>query len=503
MAEAAAATTAPVVASFDFNILLATDSYKVTHFKQYPPNTCKIYSYFECRKGKADDFKETVFFGLQYILKKYLSGSVVTEEKIQQAKQIYDLHFKQSVFHEEGWRYIVTKHNGHLPIRIKAIPEGSIIPRGNVLFTVENTDPNCFWLTNYIETILVQVWYPITVATISREFKKILALFLHKTSGSLDTLEFRLHDFGYRGVSSQESAALGGAAHLVNFQSTDTVAGLLMAKQFYYCQMAGFSIPAAEHSTIISWGRSREKDAFEYLLKQFPSTPISIVSDSYDIFNACKQIWGDDLKNCVEQRNEDSVVVIRPDSGDPVDTIMEVIRILEEVFGSTLNRQGYKLLPSFIRVFQGDAINLNSIEKILTALKNEDWSAENIVFGCGGALLQKLNRDTLNCSFKCSYVEQNGKGLDVYKQPITDPIKDSKRGQLILRRNTDGIFETIQEGKGNPEEDLLVTVFEDGNILQDYTLAEVRINAKLQAGDVQYLKPNAVPAQRCSLKEQS
>ncbi|XP_038666491.1 nicotinamide phosphoribosyltransferase 2 [Scyliorhinus canicula] len=500
MAEAAAAT-APDVASFDFNILLATDSYKVTHFKQYPPNTCKIYSYFECRKGKADDFKEIVFFGLQYILKKYLSGSVVTEEKIEQAKQIYDLHFKQSVFHEEGWRYIVKKHNGHLPIRIKAIPEGSIIPRGNVLFTVENTDPNCFWLTNYIETILVQAWYPITVATISREFKKILALFLHNTSGSLDTLEFRLHDFGYRGVSSQESAALGGAAHLVNFQSTDTVAGLLMAKQFYNCQIAGFSIPAAEHSTIISWGRSREKDAFEYLLKQFPSTPISIVSDSYDIFNACKQIWGDDLKNFVEQRNADSMLVIRLDSGDPVETIMEVIKILEEVFGSTLNHQGYKLLPSFIRVFQGDAINLNSIEKILTALKSEDWSAENIFFGCGSALLQKLNRDTLSCSFKCSYVEQNGKGLDVYKQPVTDPIKDSKRGQLILRRNTDGIFETIQEGKGNPEEDLLVTVFEDGNILQDYTLAEVRKNAKLQAGDLQYLKPNAEPAYRCPLKE--
>ncbi|XP_078399771.1 nicotinamide phosphoribosyltransferase 2 isoform X2 [Cetorhinus maximus] len=453
-----------VAAPFAFNILLATDSYKVTHFKQYPPDTCKIYSYFECRKGKDDKFKEVVFFGLQYILKKYLSGSVVTEEKIQQAKQIYELHFKQSVFHEEGWRYIITKHNGHLPVRIKAIPEGSIIPRGNVLFTVENTDPKCFWLTNYIETILVQVWYPITVATISREFKKILALYLHKTSGSLDGLELKFHDFGYRGVSSQESAALGGAAHLVNFQSTNTVAGLLMAQQFYSCQMAGFSIPAAEHSTIISWGRSREKDAFEYMLKQFPSSPISIVCDSYDIYNACRNIWGDDLKDYVEQRNEDSMV----------------IRILEEVFGSTLNRQGYKLLPSFIRVFQGDAINLLSMEKILKALKNEHWSTENIVFGCGGALLQKLNRDTLNCSFKCSYVELSGKGLDVYKQPVTDPIKGSKRGQLTLRRNPDGIIETIQEGKGNPEEDLLVTVFENGNILQEYTLAEVRSNAKLQ-----------------------
>ncbi|XP_067855226.1 nicotinamide phosphoribosyltransferase 2 [Heptranchias perlo] len=477
-------------AAYGFNILLATDSYKVTHFKQYPPNTYKIYSYFECRKGKADVFKEIVFFGLQYILKKYLSGSVVTEEKIQQAKQLYELHFKQSVFNEEGWRYIIRKHNGHLPVRIKAIPEGSIIPRGNVLFTVENTDPNCFWLTNYIETILVQVWYPITVATISREFKKVLALYLNKTSGSLDDLEFKLHDFGYRGVSSQESAALGGAAHLVNFQSTDTVAGLLMAQQFYSCPMAGFSIPAAEHSTIISWGRYQEKDAFEYALKQFPSTPISVVSDSYDIFNACKQIWGSDLKDCVEQRNKDSMLVIRTDSGDPVETTIEILRILEEVFGSTLNCQGYKLLPSFIRLIQGDAINLHSMEEILKALKNEHWSAENIDFGCGGALLQKLNRDTLNCSFKCSYVEQNGKRLDVYKQPVTDPIKGSKRGQLILRRNPNGIIETVEEGKGNPEEDLLVAVFENGNILHEYTLEEVRENAKLQDDDLLCLKQN-------------
>ncbi|MGH0188327.1 UNVERIFIED_CONTAM: hypothetical protein FKN15_029023 [Acipenser sinensis] len=220
---------------------------KITHYKQYPPGINKVYSYFECRRRKGDRFKEVVFFGLQYLLKKYISGQVVTEEKIQQAKLIYQLHFKQSVFDEEGWRRILEKHDGRLPIRIKAIPEGKIIPRGNVLFTVENTDPEFYWLTNYIETMLVQMWYPITVATISWEFKKILAKYLKATSGSLDGLEYKLHDFGYRGVSSQESAAVGGAAHLVNFCSTDTVAGLLMAQQYYSCSMAGFSIPAAEH----------------------------------------------------------------------------------------------------------------------------------------------------------------------------------------------------------------------------------------------------------------
>ncbi|MBN3308770.1 NAMPT phosphoribosyltransferase, partial [Amia calva] len=465
--------------------------FQITHYKQYPPDVGKIYSYFECRTKKGDRFNEVVFFGLQYLLKKYLSGPVVTEEKIQQAKQIYQLHFKQSVFDEQGWRKILEKYDGRLPVRIKAVPEGKIIPRGNVLFTVENTDPDFFWLTNYIETMLVQMWYPITVATMSREFKKILATYLKATSGSLEGLEYKLHDFGYRGVSSQESAALGGAAHLVNFCSTDTVAGLLMAQQYYNCPMAGFSIPAAEHSTIISWGRNREKEAFERLLDHFPTGPISVVSDSYDIFKACKQIWGDKLKERVLERSDDSTLVIRPDSGDPVETVTEVLKILEDCFGSSLNPVGYKVLPPFIRIIQGDGIDIHSIEEILKKLKEEGWSAENVFFGCGSALLQKINRDTLNCAFKCSYVEKtDGTGMDVYKQPVTDPSKGSKRGRLSLRRNSDGFIETVEKGNGKPEEDMLVTVFENGNVVQEYSLEEIRKNARLWEEDLVLLQHN-------------
>uniref|UniRef100_A0A9J8BVR5 Nicotinamide phosphoribosyltransferase n=1 Tax=Cyprinus carpio carpio TaxID=630221 RepID=A0A9J8BVR5_CYPCA len=426
-----------MMAAQDFNFLLATDSYKITHYKQYPPNVSKVYSYFECRRKKGAQFNEVVFFGLQYLLKKYLAGPVVTEEKIQQAKVFYQMHFKQAVFDEEGWRKVLEKYDGRLPIRIKAVPEGKIIPRGNVLFTVENTDPDFFWLTNYIETMLVQMWYPITVATISREFKKILAKHLKATTGSLEGLDIKLHDFGYRGVSSQESAALGGAAHLVNFCSTDTVAGLLMAQQYYGCPMAGFSIPAAEHSTIISWGKSREKDAFECLLDQFPSGPVAVVSDSYDIFKACKHIWGDKLKERVMERSEDSALIIRPDSGDPAQTLLEVLKILEECFGSSLNSIGYKVLPSYLRIIQGDGIDLNSINE-----------------------------------------------MDVCKQPVTDPSKGSKRGRLSLRRNSDGFIETVERGAGKPEEDMLVTVFENGTILQEYTLDEIRKAAQLWEEDV-------------------
>ncbi|KAG7279600.1 hypothetical protein CRUP_011693 [Coryphaenoides rupestris] len=429
------------MAAHEFNLLLATDSYKITHYKQYPADVSHIYSYFECRCKKGSPFSEVVFFGLQYLLKKYLTGPVVTEEKIQQAKVFYQMHFRQTVFDEDGWRKILEKHDGRLPIRIKAIPEGRIVPRGNVLFT----------------TMLVQMWYPITVATVSREFKKILAKHLKATTGSTQGLESMLHDFGYRGVSSQESAALGGAAHLVNFCSTDTVAGLLMAQRFYSCPMAGFSIPAAEHSTIISWGRSREKEAFEQLLEQFPTGPVAVVSDSYDIFKACKHIWGDKLKDRVMERSQDSCLVIRPDSGDPTETLLQV-------------------LPPYLRIIQGDGIDLGSIEQILQKLSDEGWSTENVFFGCGSALLQKLNRDTLNCAFKCSYVETNGKG-------------GSKKGRLSLRRNSDGFLETVERGAGKPEEDLLVTVFENGSLLQDYSLEEIRKNAQLSEEE------EAAPAQ--------
>lgn len=478
------------MAAQDFNVLLATDSYKVTHHKQYPPDVSKIYSYFECRRKKGSQFQEVVFFGLQYLLKKYLTGQVVTEEKIQEAKLFYQMHFKHQVFDEEAWRKVLERHDGRLPIRIKAVPEGRIVPRGNVLFTVENTDPAFFWLTNYLETMLVQMWYPITVATVSREFKKILAKHLKATSGSLEGLDLKLHDFGYRGVSSQESAALGGAAHLVNFCSTDTGAGLVMAQRYYGCPMAGFSIPAAEHSTIISWGRNREKEAFERILDEFSSVPVSVVSDSYDIFNACKHIWGDKLKERVIERSQDSCLVIRPDSGDPAETLIEVIKILEECFGCSLNSAGYKVLPSYLRIIQGDGIDLSSVEEILEKLSDEGWSAENVTFGCGSTLLQKLNRDTLSCAFKCSYVETNGKGMDVCKQPVTDPSKVSKRGRLSLRRNSDGFMETVERGAGKPEEDLLVTVFENGVLVKDYSLVEIRKNARLRDDELNPMQHN-------------
>ncbi|XP_059151094.1 nicotinamide phosphoribosyltransferase-like [Physella acuta] len=457
------------------NILLVTDSYKVTHHLQYPPNTSTVYSYFESRGGK---FPTTVFFGLQYILKRWLTGPVVTKEKIKEAKQIYAAHFGQDVFNEEGWNYILEHHMGYIPLRIKAVPEGLVVPTRNVLFTVENTDPKCFWLTNYFETLLVQAWYPMTVATNSRYQKEIIAGYMQETSDNLAGLPFKLHDFGFRGCSSVESAGIGGAAHLVNFQGTDTIAALCTAQKYYHCKNAGVSIPAAEHSTITTWGEHGEKDGFKNMLEKFPTGLVACVSDSYDIWNACEKIWGEELKEAIVSRGDKGTLVVRPDSGHPPEIVVKVLNIFGEKFGYTENSKGYKVLPPYIRIIQGDGISYESLGEILENMKSNKWSADNVAFGSGGALLQRLDRDTQKCAFKCSYAVINGEEVNVFKDPITDRGKKSKRGRLTLEKQDD-TFVTVEQGKGDTEKDVMQVVFENGKLLKDFTFEEVRKNAEI------------------------
>ncbi|XP_065195198.1 nicotinamide phosphoribosyltransferase-like [Sycon ciliatum] len=461
----------------EHNIMLFTDSYKITHHYQYPPNMTKVYSYFESRGGV---FPEILFFGLQYYLKRWLAGQVVTEQKIIQAREILKLHFGADHFNEEGWRYILEKHGGRLPIRVKSVPEGTLVNVKNVLFTVENTDPNVAWLPNYLETLFVQTWYPMTVATNSFAMKVILASYLHDTAESLDGLPFKLHDFGFRGVSSHESAGLGGMSHLVNFAGTDTLSGLVAARTYYDSKIAGFSIPAAEHSTMTSWGKDGESAAFRNMLDRFPEGMVAVVSDSYDIWNACEKIWGEELKEQVIKRGEKGgVLVIRPDSGDPATTVCQVLDILGKKFGFEMNSKGFKQLPKYLRVIQGDGISYETFEKILAAIKAHGWSMENLAFGSGGGLLQRINRDTQKVAMKCSYAVVDGKGMNVFKQPITDPGKTSKKGLLTLQpTGVDGKFETIQEGKGDPEKDAMVPVFENGDLLLDWKFDDIKAKAE-------------------------
>ncbi|XP_047478237.1 nicotinamide phosphoribosyltransferase-like isoform X2 [Penaeus chinensis] len=376
---------------------------------------------------------------------------------IQEAKELFAAHFRtDKVFNEEGWNYILERHGGKLPLRVCAVPEGSVIPTKNVLFTVESTDPMVPWVTNFFETVFVQVWYPMTVATNSRIQKQIIHRYLKDTHDNLDSLPFSLHDFGYRGVSSIETAAIGGAAHLVNFKGTDTVAALPLLHKYYDAPMAGFTIPAMEHSTVTSWGKDGEVDAFRNMLEAFPSGPVACVSDSYDIWKCCEKIWGEELHDIVVERSKTGgVLVIRPDSGDPPTVVLKCLEILGKAFGTENNSKGFKVLPPYIRVIQGDGISYTTVGSILENLKDHGWSAANVSFGSGGSLLQKVNRDTQKCAYKCSYAIINGEGVEVFKAPITDVGKTSKKGRLALHC-IDGEYKTIEGGKGDPKQDLCV-----------------------------------------------
>lgn len=449
------------------NIILLTDSYKISHYKQLPPKSETVYSYFESRGG---DYSKTRFFGLQYFLKEYLSKGFSLSD-IEEAQYYYDKHLGPGIFNREGWLRMYEKHKGNLPVSIKAVPEGRLVDGHNVLMSIENTDKEFPWLTNYLETLLVEVWYPTTVATQSYYIKLVIQEYLEKT-GNPELINFKLHDFGFRGVSSPESAGLGGLAHLVNFMGTDTVQALKFGDEYYHCDCAGFSIPASEHSTITSWGRENEAKAMENMLQQYPTGLIACVSDSYDIYNACDNIWGDQLAEQVKNRK--GTLVVRPDSGDPVEVIMTILEILAKRFGYTKNKKGYKVLPDFIRIIQGDGVDAVSIEDILRNMERAGWSADNIAFGMGGALLQKLNRDTLKFAFKCSAIEVDGQWKEVYKQPVTDDMKHSKRGRLILIKSPRDAYFTLEQSAGGKDE--LVEVFRNGNILKEYTLDECRKN---------------------------
>jgi len=513
------------------NIVLLSDSYKISHWKQYPPGTEYVYSYFESRGCDRQGWNEVCFFGLQYFLKRYLIGQVVTKEKIADAEAVYAQHFgdgtneNTTLFYKEGWEYILEKHDGKLPISIKAVPEGMVIPNKTVLFTMVNTDPKCFWLTNFLETLLVQVWYPMTVCTNSRQQKMSITKYLAETGnedwGIPGGSVFKLHDFGFRGVSSVESAAIGGCAHLVNFLGTDTVASMVCAKNYYGAGIAsGHSIPASEHSTITSWGVEGECAAMKNMLEQYPQGLVACVSDSFDIWRACEVYWGTTLKDMIKGRIGEGKfgrLVVRPDSGDPTDTCTKILQILCEQFKEdvTTTKTGHKLLPPYLRVIQGDGIDYETIPAILESLKRAGFAADNMVFGSGGALLQKVNRDTFKCAFKCSEITINGKAREVFKDPITDSGKASKKGRLTLqlaedakaagfgsedkympRQGDDGIvggtgflhytpdgkYVTIASGKGDPSKDILVEVFKDGKLMKDWTLDEIRKRADIPNG---------------------
>jgi nicotinamide phosphoribosyltransferase len=465
------------------NKILSTDSYKLSHFLQYPPGSSYVSSYIEPR-GISSDFprtNEVVSMGIQGFVNDYLMNPI-TYWEIQEAKEIAYAHGLP--FNEEDWNYIIYEYDGYLPLALQALPDGTVFPIGCCQVQVMNTDPRLPWLTSYIETALLRaMWYPSTVATLSREVKKLFKMYLDETSDNPEVIDFMLHDFGARGVSSGESAAIGGAAHLINFKGADTLEAIQYIRQIYgTTNMPGFSIPAAEHSTITSWQNfGGEKAAFENMIEQFSGEGkmYAVVSDSYDIYHAVDKIWGEELHDKVIERG--GRLVVRPDSGDPKTIVVDVLQKLANKFGVTYNKKGYMVLHPSVRVIQGDGVNYYSIMDILHAIKEANFSVENVAFGMGGALLQKVNRDSLKYAMKASAINVGDKWYDVYKDPVTDQGKKSKRGLLAVTKG----FETVRDIDGVMDDNMLEIMYYLNKVCERYpyknktSFESVRERAKL------------------------
>lgn len=467
------------------NVILRADSYKYSHSEQYPDNMISMFDYIESRgSSRSVVIGYTRFFGLQYYLQRYFT-TPVTHEMVDEARDVLSAHGVP--FDEEGWRYIVDDLEGRLPISIRAVPEGTIVPNHNVLVTVESTDSRVPWIVGWAETSLLKaVWYGTTVATRSHKIRTIIDKFMEQSSDNPEAAAFMLQDFGYRGASSEETAGIGGLAHLTNFSGTDTVRALVFARNYYGAGMPAFSVPATEHSTTTSHGRYGEKEFVRRLLKKYGKAGkgfpiISAVADSYNYYEFVEMLRS--MKDEIEESG--SKFVVRPDSGNPVGNVAYALDHLAEIFGFSANSKGYKLINS-VGILQGDGIDEDTLYDILNTCTSMGYSAENLVFGMGGALLQgndtqSLNRDTFKFAMKASSITTvNGSGeishIDVYKSPITDMGKVSKRGRLDLILNEDGKYETVclepyQESHPNS---VLVTVYQDGEVKVLHTLDEIR-----------------------------
>jgi nicotinamide phosphoribosyltransferase len=449
------------------NIILSGDSYKHGNFDQYPPGTEYAFSYI---KSQGGDWDKTVFFGLQGFLKEYLANPI-TKDQIDEADSIIKSHGQ--TFNRAIWDYIIQIHQGRLPIRIRAVPEGSVVPTNNVLVSIENTDPNCFWLPNFLETALLRaVWYPTTAATNSYETRKIILSALEKT-GDPSLIDFKLHDFGACGSSSYETAGIGGAAHLVSFMATDNISGLLHAREFYGANIAGFSMPAAGVSTITCWGEKGEFDSYKNMIQRhsYLKSTLAITIDSYDPYAACKKIGEEFKKNLIDSH---SGLVVRLVAGEPTEVIPECLDILEKYFGSVKNKKGYRIL-NYITLMYGDDISIDSITNVLEILESRGFSANNISFGQGGILLQ---RHTLKFVSRLSSVGIRDNTGYFEWHDVVRGSSNNDTGRMWLYKRSDGTYYSQKEDWVDDADGLHI-VFEEGQLKNEISFDHVRHNSRI------------------------
>jgi nicotinamide phosphoribosyltransferase len=481
------------------NPLLLTDGYKVDHRRQYPDNTTLVYSNWTPRKSRINGVEEVVFFGLQYFLKKYIIQDFdahffkqpKTEVVAKYSRRINNYLGENQV----GTAHIEALHDlGYIPMVFKALPEGAIVPIRVPMFTMYNTLPEFFWLTNYFETLLsAVVWLPCNSATIAKQYRLVLDKYAQETSSIPEFVDWQGHDFSMRGMGGIEAAVTSAAGHLLSFTGTDTIPAIEFFEEFYNAnsdtELIGGSVAATEHSVMCMGTTDGEYETFKRLICEiYPKGIVSIVSDTWDLW----KVLTDYLPRLKEEIvSREGKVVIRPDSGDPVDIICGnpngkteqekkgVIELLWDVFGGSTNEKGYKELVPQIGAIYGDSITVERATNICERLKAKGFASTNVVLGIGSFTYQYNTRDTFGFAMKATYGEVNGEGRAIFKDPITDDgTKKSAKGLMKIELEN-GKYKLIdqvsweQEKRGELKE-----VFRDGKLLIDQTLSEIRYRLK-------------------------
>jgi len=482
------------------NPMLLTDFYKISHRIMSENGIEKTYSTFTPRGSRIDDIDEVVFFGLQGFIKEYLI-EYFNDNFFNRNKEEVVAEYKRIIKYTLGdncadIEHIEKLHDlGYLPIRIRAVKEGTVIPVKVPPFTNENTNNDFHWLTNFLETLTsASNWKVITTTTIVKKYRDICEKWADKTCDNKDHIQWQCHNFSYRGMAGNEDAITAGAGHLLYFTGTDTIPSICYLEEYYNAnvekELVGASVLATEHSI-----QCQYQDDLKYYQRMIneiaPEGIISIVSDGYDYWNVIGNIIPQ-LKNDIINRN--GKLVARPDTGNPANIICgdenseeEIIKkgsieSLWDTFGGTINSKGYKVLDSHIGLIYGDSITPEIAEETFERLEKKGFSSENIVFGIGSYSLGYYTRDTFNIAIKATDVVINGEEKMIFKNPKTDKdkIKKSQKGRVVVLQNTetgeityiDGL--TIEQQESYKDIDLLEDVFIDGKLLRDESLSEIR-----------------------------
>ncbi len=481
------------------NPLLLTDGYKVDHRRQYPTNTTLVYSNWTPRKSRIEGIEEVVFFGLQYCIKKYILHDF---EKyfFNQPKEKVVAQYARRINNYLGANQVGTKHIeklhdlGYIPMVIKALPEGVSVPMRVPMFTMYNTIPDFFWLTNYFETLISAViWMPCTSATLAKQYRKLLDKYALETSSTPDFVDWQGHDFSMRGMAGIEAAVSSASGHLLHFKGTDTIPAIDFLENYYQAatdhEIIGGSVPATEHSVMCMGTVTHEIETFKRLITTvYPKGVVSIVSDTWDLWKVLTE-YLPKLKK--EVLNREGKVVIRPDSGDPVAIICGnpeaknvnerkgVVELLWDTFGGKINDKGFKELDPHIGAIYGDSITIHRATQICEQLKEKGFASTNIVLGIGSFTYQYNTRDTFGFAMKATYGEVNGQGREIFKDPVTDDgTKKSAKGLLKIERKNNQYILIDQVNWEEEKSGELQEVFKDGKLVIDQSLAEIRTRIK-------------------------